>query len=91
MYCTRKVNEDITWVGVSDRRLHLFENVYPIARGASFNSYVILDEKTCLMDTVDYASGRQFFENVAYVLGGYEDTGRTVTLSPRSFLLVKHV
>ena len=70
MHCTRKITADIHWVGASDRRLKLFENVYPIPRGASYNSYVIIDEKTCLMDTVDYNCGRQFFENVEHVLSG---------------------
>ncbi len=81
MYCTRKITNDITWVGASDRRLHLFENVYPIPRGASFNSYVISDEKTCLMDTVDYNCGRQFFENVEHALNG----------RPLDYIVVDHM
>ena len=55
MYCTRKVNEDITWVGGNDRRLAMFEGVYSIPDGVSYNSYLILDEKTILFDTVDKA------------------------------------
>ena len=53
MYNVRKVTEDIVWVGASDRRLALFENIFPIPRGVSYNSYVLLDEKTVLLDTVD--------------------------------------
>ena len=53
MYNVKKVNEDLYWIGASDRRLALFENIYPIPRGVSYNSYVILDEHTVLLDTVD--------------------------------------
>lgn len=70
MYCTRNVTEDIVWVGGNDRRLALFENLYPLDNGVSYNSYLIKDEKTCLMDTVDYAVGRQFLENVEHELDG---------------------
>ena len=70
MYCTRKVNDDITWVGGNDRRLAMFEGVYSIPNGVSYNSYLILDEQTILFDTVDKAIGRLFFENVAHVLDG---------------------
>ena len=49
---SRKVIENIYWVGSSDRRLALFENLFPVTNGVSYNSYVILDEKTALMDTV---------------------------------------
>ena len=47
----KKVTDDLFWVGSSDRRLALFENVYPIPRGVSYNSYVLMDEKTVLLDT----------------------------------------
>lgn len=69
MYCTKKLTDDLTWVGVNDRHLSLFENVYPIEKGVSYNSYVLLDEKTVLFDTVDKCSSMQFFENVRHVLG----------------------
>lgn len=68
MYCTKKLTDDLTWVGVNDRHLSLFENVYPIEKGVSYNSYVLLDEKTVLFDTVDKCSSMQFFENVSHVL-----------------------
>ncbi len=66
----RNVTEDILWVGASDRRLALFENIFPIPRGVSYNSYVILDEKTALMDTVDASVAGQFFENLKAALAG---------------------
>lgn len=70
MYNVRNVTGDIVWVGASDRRLALFENIFPIPRGVSYNSYVLLDEKTVLLDTVDAGVAGQFFENLEHVLGG---------------------
>ena len=70
MYCIKKIIDDLFWVGGSDRRLALFENAYPIPRGIAYNSYVLLDEKTVLFDTVDRAISGQFIENVEAVLGG---------------------
>ena len=70
MYCVKTIHPDLYWVGANDRRLALFENVYPISRGVSYNSYVLLDEKTVLLDTVDKSVSDQFFENVAHVLNG---------------------
>ena len=46
MHCTKKITSDLIWLGGSDRRLALFENVYPIPRGVSYNAYLIRDEKT---------------------------------------------
>ena len=66
----RMVTDDIVYIGVSDRRIQLFENVYPIPRGVAYNSYVILDEKTVLVDTVDRSVTGQFFENLTAVLDG---------------------
>ncbi len=70
MHCTRKVCEDIFWVGADDRRLSLFEGVYSVPRGVSYNSYLLLDEKTVLFDTVDRAVEKTFLENIEYALGG---------------------
>lgn len=70
MYCVKNVTEDLIYVGGSDRRLALFENVYPIPRGVSYNSYLCLDEKTVLLDTVDHSVSGLFFENVEHALGG---------------------
>ncbi len=70
MHCIRKITDDIIWVGTSDRRLALFENVFPIPRGISYNSYLINDEKTVLLDTVDKAVSEQFLRNLTFALGG---------------------
>ena len=70
MYQYRNVTDDIFWVGGNDRRLALFENVHPLHHGVSYNSYLLLDEKTVLFDTADWAVGRQFIENVTALLNG---------------------
>ncbi|MCR5272752.1 MAG: FprA family A-type flavoprotein [Lachnospiraceae bacterium] len=70
MYNVRKVGEDIWWLGASDRRLELFENVYPVPEGMSYNNYLISDEKTCLMDGIDSAVERFFIENLEHALDG---------------------
>ena len=69
MHCTRKITDDLTWIGASDRKLSLFEAVYPVPEGVSYNSYLLKDDKTVLFDTVDKAVGEQFFENLVYELG----------------------
>lgn len=69
MYNIRNVTDEIVWVGASNRKLTLFENIFPIPRGVSYNAYLLLDEKTVLLDTVDSSVGGQFFENVEFALG----------------------
>ena len=81
MHNTRKIQEDLIYVGANDRRLALFENHYPIPRGVSYNAYVVLDEKTVLLDTADAAVSDQFFENVEYALGG----------RPLDYIIVNHM
>lgn len=81
MHCIRKVTDDMYWIGGNDRRLALFENVYPIPRGVSYNSYVVLDEKTVLLDTVDSAVAGIFFENLKAALNG----------RPLDYLIVNHM
>ncbi|MHA5221216.1 FprA family A-type flavoprotein [Dysosmobacter sp.] len=72
MYCVQNIHEDLLWLGASDRRLAKFENVFPIPRGVSYNSYLVLDEKTVLLDTADQAVGERFFENLCFALAGRE-------------------
>ena len=62
MYCIRKVTDDLLWIGGNDRQSPLFESAHPVPRGMSYNSYLLLDEKTVLFDTVDRAVQTQFFE-----------------------------
>lgn len=70
MHCVKKLQDDLYWVGGNDRRLALFEGIYPVPRGVSYNAYVVLDEKTVLLDTVDKSVSEQFFENLDHVLDG---------------------
>lgn len=70
MYNVTKINEDVTYIGASDRKLALFEAVYPLENGISYNSYFVNDEKTVLVDTVDRSVCGVFFENLEYVLAG---------------------
>ena len=81
MYCTRKVADDLIWVGADDRRLAMFEGVYSVPRGVSYNSYLLLDEKTVVFDTVDHAVEKTFLENVEHGLNG-----RTL-----DYLVVQHM
>lgn len=81
MFCVRKVTKDLYWVGGNDRRLALFENVHPIPRGVSYNSYLLLDKKTVLFDTVDWSVCRQFLENIQAVLNG----------RPLDYLVINHM
>ena len=69
MYCIKKIKDDLLWVGANDRRLAMFEGVYSVPGGVSYNSYLLLDEKTVLFDTVDKAVQTRFMENVAEALG----------------------
>lgn len=81
MYCTRKVTDDIIWVGGNDRRLSVFEGVYKCPTGVSYNSYLIKDEKTVLMDTVDSSVSTVFFENIDHELAG----------RPLDYVVVQHM
>ncbi|MEG2117870.1 MAG: MBL fold metallo-hydrolase, partial [Clostridia bacterium] len=68
MHCEKQIINDIYWVGGNDRRLSLFENAFPISKGISYNSYLVLDEKTILLDGVDKSIERLFFENIDFLL-----------------------
>jgi flavorubredoxin len=81
MYCVQPITTDLWYLGASDRRLDLFENVFPIPRGTSYNAYLVLDEKTVLLDTVDKAAGEQFQENLEHCLQG----------RPLDYVVVNHM
>ncbi len=81
MHCTRKITNDLYWVGANDRRTPKFENIHPIPEGMAYNSYLLMDEKTVLFDTADWSVSRQFLENVKYVLNE-----RTL-----DYIIVQHV
>ncbi len=81
MYCTKKITEDLTYIGGNDRKLALFEAVYPVPKGVSYNSYLLKDEKTVLFDTVDSAISGLFFENLKHELGD----------KPLDYVIVHHM
>ncbi len=64
------VTKDILYAGVNDHQVDLFEGQYVVPNGMAYNSYVILDEKTAVMDTVDAVFGKQWLENVEKALQG---------------------
>ena len=70
MYNVYELSKDLTYIGANDRRLALFESVYPIPKGVSYNSYLLKGEKTALLDTVDRAVADQFIDNLQYSLAG---------------------
>jgi len=70
MHCTKRITDDLIWVGVNDRRLAMFEGVYSVPDGVSYNSYLLKDTQTVLFDTVDKAVQQRFFENLASALDG---------------------
>ena len=70
MNTTQAIKTDLFYLGASDRRLALFENVMPVHRGVSYNSYLLMDEQTVLLDAVDNAVGEQFLENLEITLAG---------------------
>lgn len=75
------VTEDIRYVGVNDHEIDLFEGQYAVPQGMAYNSYVILDEKITVMDTVDARFGARWLENIAAVIGRREP----------SYLVVQHM
>lgn len=81
MNTSRQIKSDLWYLGASDRRLSLFENMMPVPQGVSYNSYLIMDDKTVLLDTVDNAVAPQFLENLSAVLGE----------RPLDYIVVHHV
>ena len=64
------ITKDIVYVGVNDHAVDLFEGQYDVPNGMAYNSYVILDEKVAVMDTVDRNFTHEWLDNVAGALGG---------------------
>ena len=81
MHNERKITQDLYWIGGNDRRIALFENVFPVPRGVSYNAYLLMDEKTVLLDTVDRAVSGVFFENLDHLLAG----------RPLNYVVVNHM
>lgn len=81
MHNTHVISENIHWVGGSERRLSRFENMFPLNNGIAYNAYVIIDEKTALLDTVDISISDVFMANVKYALNG----------RPLDYLVINHM
>ena len=72
MYCVQQISDKIYWIGGNDRRLERFENLFPVPKGVSYNSSIILDEKTAVIDTVDASIRDLYVENIKHLLNGIE-------------------
>lgn len=64
-----EIKDNVYYVGVNDRKKELFEGLWPLPNGVSYNSYLIVDEKVCLIDTVEVDFFTQFIENIREVIG----------------------
>lgn len=69
MYKPVNLAKDVFYVGVNDRRTHLFENMWPLERGVAYNSYLITDEKVALIDGVEIGQVERFLKKIRAVLG----------------------
>ena len=65
-----KISNSVVYIGVNDKTIDLFESQYKVPNGVSYNSYVILDEKVAVMDTVDKRVTEQWLENLSQALNG---------------------
>ena len=81
MYKPVEINENLFYVGVNDRTKNLFENLWPLPKGVSYNSYVLRDEKTALIDTVDISFTDVFLNKLEVVLDG----------RPLDYLVINHM
>ena len=81
MYKPIQITKDIFYVGVNDRTKHLFENLWPLPKGVSYNSYLIADEKIALIDTVDLCYADVFFQKITSLTG----------IRPIDYLIVNHM
>ena len=76
------VSKDIWWIGVNDRQTDLFEGIWPLPRGVSYNSYLIVDDKICLVDTVKQSFCAKYLACLAASL----PCGRTP-----DYLIINHI
>ena len=81
MYRLKEIANKVYYVGVNDRQKVLFENMWPLPYGVSYNSYLIADEKTVLVDTVDVCYADIFLKKIEDALGG----------RPLDYLIVNHM
>ena len=77
----QKVTGKIYWLGANDRKKHLFENMWPLPNGVAYNCYLIKDEKTALVDTIESGVSTEFVDKVEELL-----EGRTL-----DYLIINHM
>lgn len=70
MHNTVKVTDKVYWIGGNDRRTSLFENMWPIPNGISYNSYLIIDEKVALVDTIEFGSSDDYLDKIEELIDG---------------------
>ena len=75
------ISSKVFYVGTNDRKKHLFENNWPLPNGVAYNSYIIADEHTALIDTIEYGSNPDYLAEINEVLGG----------RPLEYLIVNHM
>ena len=76
-----KISDSVKFVGVNDHKIDLFEGQFSVPEGMSYNSYLILDEKIAVMDSVDRNFGEEWLKNIENVLSGKKP----------DFLVVQHM
>ena len=81
MYRNIEIAPNTIYVGVNDRSKHLFENLWPLPYGVSYNSYLIVDEKIALVDTADVSYSHQFLDKITSVIGD----------RPIDYLIINHM
>ncbi|MBC2856909.1 MAG: FprA family A-type flavoprotein [Cetobacterium sp.] len=70
MHYHAPVTEKVFWIGTNDRKTERFENYLPLPQGVAYNSYLINDEKTCIIDTVEFSTAGLFIEKIEGILKG---------------------
>ena len=75
------ISNNVFYVGVNDRNKSLFEGLWPLPNGVSYNSYLVVDEKVCLIDTVEVDFFTQYIENIREVIGD----------RPVDYLVINHM
>ena len=81
MYKLKEIADKVYYVGVNDRQKALFENMWPLPYGVSYNSYIIKDEKIALIDTVDFCYTELYLSKIRAILGNH----------PIDYLIVNHM
>ena len=87
MNLAREIKKDIYWIGVNDRRTHIFENYWPLPKGVAYNSYIIVDEKVVVIDTIERSKMDDYVENIEQLLNGRKSHETRSHRSHQSFIM----